>query len=185
MNNFQRLYDLIDEHGLTAKAVAEETGISSGNISDWKSGRSMPASKKLVQLADYFGCSVDYLLERTDTPYAVTVLDSVLYQIAANDRYFIDLNKIIHKPANGKIFCYIKHKDRGKIKKIYFLAKRFTGSKFSEKEFCSIFEYHSDPSAREYGISLSAKNFLAFRKIYTAYLNAYINNRLLELSYIG
>ena len=43
-------------------------GISSGNISDWKSGRSFPSAPKLDILANCLDCSVDYLLGRTDNP---------------------------------------------------------------------------------------------------------------------
>lgn len=63
-NLFIRIKDL----GLTAKKVSDATGISTGNISDWKSGRSMPSAVKLDALADYLDCSVDYLLGRTDNP---------------------------------------------------------------------------------------------------------------------
>lgn len=41
------------------------TGTSSGNIRDWKTGRSYPGAKKLLICAEYFDCSVDYLLGRT------------------------------------------------------------------------------------------------------------------------
>lgn len=44
------------------------TGISTGNISDWKSGRSMPSAVNLDILADCLDCSVDYLLRRTNNP---------------------------------------------------------------------------------------------------------------------
>ena len=40
------------------------TGISPGNISDWKSGRSAPKADTLIKIADYLNCSVDYLLGR-------------------------------------------------------------------------------------------------------------------------
>ncbi len=63
-NFFLRIKNL----GLTAKKLSDDTGISTGNISDWKSGRSMPTASKLVILADYLDCSVDYLLGRTDNP---------------------------------------------------------------------------------------------------------------------
>lgn len=43
------------------------TGTSSGNIRDWKTGRSYPGAQKLVKCAEYFDCSVDYLLGRTQT----------------------------------------------------------------------------------------------------------------------
>ena len=68
MVNLDNLFLRIKELKLTAKKLSDDTGISTGNISDWKSGRSMPTALKLVILADYLGCSVDYLLGRTDDP---------------------------------------------------------------------------------------------------------------------
>ena len=68
MVNLDNLFKRISERGLNAKKVSEATGISTGNISDWKSGRSMPTAIKLDILASYLDCSVDYLLGRTDNP---------------------------------------------------------------------------------------------------------------------
>lgn len=68
MVNLDNLFKRIAEQGLNAKKVSESTGISTGNISDWKNGRSMPSAVKLDILADYLDCSVDYLLGRTDEP---------------------------------------------------------------------------------------------------------------------
>ena len=56
------------ERGFTAKKIADATGISTGNISDWKSGRSSPSVLKLEQIADFLDCSIDYLVGRTDHP---------------------------------------------------------------------------------------------------------------------
>ena len=61
-NLFQRIKDC----KITAKKLSEDTGISTGNISDWKNGRSMPSASKLDILADYLDCSVDYLLGRDE-----------------------------------------------------------------------------------------------------------------------
>lgn len=60
-NLFFRMVDL----GINQAKLSADTGISTGNLSDWKKGRSMPSSAKLVILADYLDCSVDYLLGRT------------------------------------------------------------------------------------------------------------------------
>ena len=68
MVNLDNFFNLLKQKKITAKQLSIDTGISSGNISDWKSGRSMPTAVKLVQIADYLGCSVDYLLGRTNMP---------------------------------------------------------------------------------------------------------------------
>lgn len=64
MANLDNLFKRISDLGLNAKKVSEATGISTGNISDWKSGRSMPSAAKLDILADYLDVPVDYLLGR-------------------------------------------------------------------------------------------------------------------------
>lgn len=68
MVNINNLFARITELNLTANKVSVATGISTGNLSDWKKGRCLPSAEKLDILADYLDCSVDYLLGRTDNP---------------------------------------------------------------------------------------------------------------------
>ena len=68
MVNLDNLFHRILEQGLTPQKVSRETGISAGNISDWKKGRSAPSASALVLLADCLDCSIDYLLGRTENP---------------------------------------------------------------------------------------------------------------------
>ena len=67
MLNLKNLLILLAPRG-TSKKLSEATGISTGNISDWKSGRSKPTAEALILVADFFNCSIDYLLGRTDNP---------------------------------------------------------------------------------------------------------------------
>ena len=67
MLNLRNLFLLLEPRGTSSK-LAAATGISTGNISDWKAGKSKPTAEALVLVADYFGCSVDYLLGRTEKP---------------------------------------------------------------------------------------------------------------------
>ena len=99
MVNLNNLFARIDELNLTAKKVADDTGISTGNISDWKSGRSMPTATKLDILASYLHCSVDYILGRTDCPEVNTkkessedgsLEDGVVIRAAARDGRMIE-----------------------------------------------------------------------------------------------
>lgn len=84
--NLDNLFVRIKELGLNSKKVSENTGISTGNISDWKSGRSFPTAQKLVVLADYLDCSIDYLLGRTSIPEINKPSEDVrIFKIAARD----------------------------------------------------------------------------------------------------
>lgn len=66
MVNLDNLFTYMKNKKITANQLSQATGISSGNISDWKSKRSMPSAPKLVAIADYLNCSIDYLLGRSD-----------------------------------------------------------------------------------------------------------------------
>ena len=55
----------------TQLKVQMETGISQSVLSKYESGALMPTSENLIILSKFFGTSVDFLLDLTDsqTPY--------------------------------------------------------------------------------------------------------------------
>lgn len=59
---FSRISELLDEQGKSQKDLATAVGVSTGNVSDWKSGRAKPNSDVLVRIAEYLDVTVDYLL---------------------------------------------------------------------------------------------------------------------------
>jgi len=67
MIGWNNLRILLDNKGEKAK-LSMKTGISTGNISDWLNPNrtSQPSADALNKIADYYDCSVDYLLDRTD-----------------------------------------------------------------------------------------------------------------------
>ena len=58
----QRLKELRLEMGLTQAQLAKEAGLRQSHISSWESGLRMPLPDGLLKLANFFNCSVDYLL---------------------------------------------------------------------------------------------------------------------------
>ena len=70
--NFWQTYEKLcfDAHKKPTQ-VGRELSISSGTITQWKNG-SMPGGEKLMQIADYFGVSIDYLVGRTENSNAET-----------------------------------------------------------------------------------------------------------------
>ena len=69
MEHTQRILQIMEERKITAYKLAKGTGISESLFSKWKEAPSSKVSSgNLVLIADYLGCSVDYLLGRTDNP---------------------------------------------------------------------------------------------------------------------
>lgn len=68
MQKTNNLFKFLEEKVISAKKLSDVTGISTGNISDWKSGRCQPSINALITIADYLNISLDYLVGRTDDP---------------------------------------------------------------------------------------------------------------------
>ena len=60
------LKNLRREKGLTQKELAEKVGLRQSHISSWARGEKTPLISGLIKLADFFNCSVDYLIGRTN-----------------------------------------------------------------------------------------------------------------------
>ena len=62
-NLYENIYALCREHCITPGGLCGELGFRRSVLSDLKSGRKKSLdTKTLVKIADYFGVSVDYLL---------------------------------------------------------------------------------------------------------------------------
>ena len=63
-----RLKELRKRRGLSQLRLAMELGMNQNSISRYESSEREADYQTLIQLADYFNVSIDYLLERTDNP---------------------------------------------------------------------------------------------------------------------
>lgn len=59
-----RLRELRNESGLTQNEIATKLGVSGQTILNWENGIYEPKISQLIQLADLFNVTVDYLIER-------------------------------------------------------------------------------------------------------------------------
>ena len=66
MERYKRLRDLREDHDMTQKAVGEAINVPQRTYDYYESGQRMIPPRVLCALADLYGVSVDYLLERTD-----------------------------------------------------------------------------------------------------------------------
>ena len=60
------LKELRKEKGLSQIAVQMQTGIEQALISKYETGERVPPTETLMQLADFYGVSMDYIMGRTD-----------------------------------------------------------------------------------------------------------------------
>ena len=62
----KRLKELRKEKNILQKDVAKELNIKNTTYSNWEVGVSEPDIHSLKKLADFFGVSIDYLVEREE-----------------------------------------------------------------------------------------------------------------------
>ena len=65
VNSLKKLRKL---RGLSQRDIARTLKVTQQAIASWENGRTEPSNMTLVEIADYFKVSVDYLLGRTDNP---------------------------------------------------------------------------------------------------------------------
>ena len=63
-----RLKEIRKAKGISQLKLAMELNTSQNTISRYETGEREPGLVELINIADYFDVSIDYLLERTDDP---------------------------------------------------------------------------------------------------------------------
>jgi len=62
----ERLKLLRQQHGKSQATVSSDLGFSESNYQLYEYGKRIPAAKNLIQFADYYNVTTDYILGRTD-----------------------------------------------------------------------------------------------------------------------
>ncbi len=68
MSEFERILELMEKNNVSAYKLSKATGISQGNIGNWRNGRSGPSYGAIVKIASFFNVSPEYLQGKTDIP---------------------------------------------------------------------------------------------------------------------
>ena len=65
-----RLKELREKKELLSKDFAKIMNVEPATVTNWEKGNRFPKDDVLVKIADYFDCSIDYLLGRTEDTLA-------------------------------------------------------------------------------------------------------------------
>ncbi len=87
---YQRLLGLCEKRNVRVTNVIAELGLSSGNLSKWKSG-AVPKADTIKALADYFNVSIDYLMG--STAHNADELDGVEFALFGEIQTMTDAEK--------------------------------------------------------------------------------------------
>ena len=80
-----RLRELRNKSGLTQNEIANKLGVSGQTILNWENGIYEPKINQLIQLAELFGVTVDYLIERKADGKSIDAICKELERIPKED----------------------------------------------------------------------------------------------------
>ncbi len=88
-----RIKQLRKARGLRQADVARETCIDQKTLSNYETGRTNPDSYAIVQMADFFGVTADYLLGLSD--YNLKDVDALLTEVRETQAKLQTIEKIL------------------------------------------------------------------------------------------
>ena len=62
----ERLKNLREERNIYSKDLANTLNVEPATVTNWEKGNRFPREDMLIKIADFFDCTTDYLLGRTD-----------------------------------------------------------------------------------------------------------------------
>ena len=65
---FKNLRGIREDRDIRQREVADVLGVSQNTYSQYETGVIALTAEMLIKLADYYGVSIDYLLDRTNNP---------------------------------------------------------------------------------------------------------------------
>ena len=101
---WERFYNLCLSHDTKPNPVGKEIGISSSVITRWKQEGSYPTIELLLKIADYFDCSIDYLIGRSNE------CKSLNTEISLDDYQLIEKFHSLDETAKRELLSYLDFK---------------------------------------------------------------------------
>ena len=103
---YERLRELCKQNHTTVSAMLAELGLSTGSTGNWKKGQ-LPKGDVLMQIADYLGTSIDFL-----------VYGGYKYNLSDEEKHLLELYHITPERAKYKVVCDFESIVNSEIQKL-------------------------------------------------------------------
>ncbi|WP_019638500.1 helix-turn-helix domain-containing protein [Paenibacillus fonticola] len=114
MSIYERIEWLIKNNAMTNKEFCQTLGISTGNLGDWKRGKSTPGTNKLIDISSYFDVSLDWLMTGSERNQGQIMERKELYAVKTPD--WDDVDKQLTDQEKAFIQEYIEFTRYRKLK---------------------------------------------------------------------
>ena len=104
-----RLKELREERHLTQNDIAKEIKTSQTNIGRWEKELNEPAASFLIRLADFFQCSIDYLLGREDDLGNITIHTEKPAPLPQDEQELLNIYQALSPAHRSQILEYARY----------------------------------------------------------------------------
>jgi len=104
-----RLKELREERHLTQNDIAKEIKTSQTNIGRWEKELNEPAASFLIRLADFFQCSIDYLLGREDDLGNITIHTEKPAPLPQDEQELLSIYQALSPTHRSQILEYARY----------------------------------------------------------------------------
>lgn len=96
LSTLDKISRLLKEKNLKQKELTDYLGISKNAFTDWKSGRINSYMKHIPKIADFFGCTVDYLLNDGEETISFTKFEErIIFAYRQHPEHQASINALL------------------------------------------------------------------------------------------
>lgn len=103
------LKGLREERGLTQKNIADACKVSPTCICQLETGSRSPTGSTLLSLADFFNCSIDYLLGREDDFGNITIQTEKPAPLPQDEQELLSIYQALSPAHRSQILEYARY----------------------------------------------------------------------------
>ncbi len=103
----ERIFELLQEKGISQKEFSEKTGISQSTVSDWKRKKTNPASDKIMLICDVLNISPYELLSGIENEH-YKPLDYVIVDKQSEDYQFLESFRRFSQTEKNRLLGYMQ-----------------------------------------------------------------------------
>ncbi len=98
----EQIHSLRTARNLSQVQLASRLGVTKQSVSNWENNNILPSVDMLKQIANFFNCSTDYLLEMNDGKVYIETTNLTLEQTAHVQQLVADLEYLNQKLTEKK-----------------------------------------------------------------------------------
>jgi len=164
LDTIDRIVELLEQKGITAAQMSRDLNFSNAVFSQWRQRKQKPSIEKLLEMADYFEVTLEYLLGREPVRYPFGIKSvqpgpqegyvTIEYHMSDGKRFdHIMLEKEFEEITAilGGVFSGKAGSDMAEMNRTYKELSNYQGSTLSKKEWeiFEVYQHLSEPNRQK------------------------------------